>query len=64
VVRTIQPGPETGIEHSFSILARGDVNRPQSTNSGDRYGIPVDTSVKHAYSSMAGAPAINGTSAP
>ena len=30
VVRTIQPGPETGIEHSFSILARGDVNRPQS----------------------------------
>ncbi|PIG08789.1 phage tail tape measure protein [Comamonas sp. 26] len=30
VVRTIQPGPETGIEHSFSILARGDVNRPQT----------------------------------
>ena len=30
VVRTIQPGPETGIEHSFSILARGDVNRPQA----------------------------------
>lgn len=30
VVRTIQPGPETGIEHGFSILARGDVNRPQS----------------------------------
>lgn len=29
VVRTIQPGPETGIEHRFSILARGDVNRPQ-----------------------------------
>lgn len=31
VVRTIQPGPETGIEHRFSILARGDVNRPQSS---------------------------------
>lgn len=30
VVRTIQPGPESGIEHHFSILARGDVNRPQS----------------------------------
>ena len=30
VVRTIQPGPESGIEHNFSILARGDVNRPQS----------------------------------
>ncbi|WP_218239761.1 hypothetical protein [Comamonas fluminis] len=30
IVRTIQPGPETGIEHNFSILARGDVNRPQS----------------------------------
>lgn len=30
VVRTIQPGPENGIEHNFSILARGDVNRPQS----------------------------------
>ncbi|WP_120968633.1 hypothetical protein [Comamonas sp. lk] len=30
VVRTIQPGPETGIEHRFSLLARGDVNRPQS----------------------------------
>ncbi|MEG0937906.1 MAG: hypothetical protein RSE32_03145 [Comamonas sp.] len=30
VVRTIQPGPETGIEHHFSILARGDVNRPQT----------------------------------
>ena len=30
VVRTIQPGPETGIEHRFSILARGDVNRPQN----------------------------------
>ena len=29
VVRTIQPGPETSIEHNFSILARGDVNRPQ-----------------------------------
>ena len=30
VVRTIQPGPETGIEHNFSLLARGDVNRPQA----------------------------------
>ena len=30
MVRTIQPGPETGIEHNFSILARGDVNRPQT----------------------------------
>ena len=30
VVRTIQPGPESGIEHNFSILARGDVNRPQT----------------------------------
>jgi hypothetical protein len=27
-VRTIQAGPETGIEHSFSILARGGVDRP------------------------------------
>ncbi len=28
VVRTVQQGPNTGIEHSFTILSRGDVDRP------------------------------------
>lgn len=28
IVRTIQPGPEAGINYSFDILARGDVDRP------------------------------------
>jgi hypothetical protein len=28
VVRTIQQGPNTGVEHSFTLLSRGDVNRP------------------------------------
>lgn len=28
VVRTIQQGPATGVEHSFTILSRGDVDRP------------------------------------
>lgn len=28
VVRTIQQGPNTGTEHSFTILSRGDVDRP------------------------------------
>ena len=27
-VRTIQAGPESGIEHSFAVLARGGVDRP------------------------------------
>jgi hypothetical protein len=27
-VRTVQAGPEAGIEHSFALLARGDVDRP------------------------------------
>ncbi len=28
VVRTIQQGPNTGIQHSFTLLSRGDVDRP------------------------------------
>lgn len=28
VVRTVQQGPNTGIEHSFTLLSRGDVDRP------------------------------------
>ncbi|MBS0402814.1 MAG: hypothetical protein JSS18_10080, partial [Proteobacteria bacterium] len=28
VVRTIQQGPNTGTEHSFTLLSRGDVDRP------------------------------------
>jgi hypothetical protein len=28
VVRTVQQGPNTGVEHSFTLLSRGDVNRP------------------------------------
>ena len=28
VVRTIQQGPNTGVEHSFTLLSRGDVDRP------------------------------------
>ncbi|PJC15545.1 MAG: hypothetical protein CO065_12060, partial [Comamonadaceae bacterium CG_4_9_14_0_8_um_filter_57_21] len=28
VVRTIQQGPNTGTNHSFTILSRGDVDRP------------------------------------
>jgi len=28
VVRTIQQGPNTGIHHSFTLLSRGDVDRP------------------------------------
>lgn len=28
VVRTVQQGPNTGIEHAFTILSRGDVDRP------------------------------------
>lgn len=28
VVRTIQPGPESGLDYSFSLLTRGDVDRP------------------------------------
>lgn len=28
LVRTIQQGPETGTSHQFSVLARGDVDRP------------------------------------
>jgi len=28
VVRTVQQGPNTGIEHAFTLLSRGDVDRP------------------------------------
>lgn len=28
VVRTVQQGPNTGTEHSFTLLSRGDVDRP------------------------------------
>ncbi|MBV5297852.1 MAG: hypothetical protein JZU64_06835, partial [Rhodoferax sp.] len=28
VIRTVQQGPNTGIEHSFTLLSRGDVDRP------------------------------------
>ena len=28
VVRTVQQGPNTGVEHSFTLLSRGDVDRP------------------------------------
>ena len=28
IVRTVQPGPEAGINYSFDLLARGDVDRP------------------------------------
>jgi len=28
VVRTVQQGPNTGISHSFTLLSRGDVDRP------------------------------------
>lgn len=28
VVRTVQQGPSTGIQHSFTLLSRGDVDRP------------------------------------
>lgn len=28
VVRTVQQGPNSGIEHSFTLLSRGDVDRP------------------------------------
>ncbi len=28
VVRTVQQGPNTGVNHSFTLLARGDVDRP------------------------------------
>ena len=28
IVRTVQPGPEAGIDYTFEILTRGDVNRP------------------------------------
>ena len=28
VVRTIQQGPESGLDYSFSLLTRGDVDRP------------------------------------
>lgn len=28
VVRTVQQGPNTGVEHSFALLVRGDVDRP------------------------------------
>jgi hypothetical protein len=28
VVRTIQQGPNSGTEHSFTLLSRGDVDRP------------------------------------
>ena len=27
VVRTVQQGPNTGIQHSFTLLSRGDVDR-------------------------------------
>ena len=28
IVRTVQPGPEAGIDYSFDLLTRGDVDRP------------------------------------
>jgi hypothetical protein len=28
IVRTVQPGAATGVEHSFTILSRGDIDRP------------------------------------
>ena len=28
VVRTVQPGPEAGVDYSFDLLTRGDVDRP------------------------------------
>nr|WP_295785146.1 hypothetical protein [Rhodoferax sp.] len=28
VVRTVQQGPNTGVQHSFTLLSRGDVDRP------------------------------------
>lgn len=28
IVRTVQPGPEAGVDYSFDLLTRGDVDRP------------------------------------